>query len=306
VTPNRSSAAQWTTQPERSNLFWLRAMTWLSLRLGRRISRVILHLITAYFLLFAPVARRASFVYLQRALGRTPQWRDRYRHFFTFAATIHDRIYLLNSRFKLFSVTTHGEALLKMLLSERKGIVLVGAHFGSFEIIHTLGLQQPGLSIAIAMFEENARKIKAALATINPHIDHDIIALGHINTMLQVQQRLEAGALIGILGDRSMHDDPAQTVDFLGAPAEFPIGPLRLAAVLRCPVIFMASEYRGGNRYALSRAQRSAAVATAVTTFAQCLERHCRSAPYNWFNFFDFWQSARTRIPTDNDVRDNV
>jgi predicted LPLAT superfamily acyltransferase len=24
--------------------------------------------------------------------------------------------------------------------------------------------------------------------------------------------------------------------------------------------------------------------------FADCLTRFCRQAPYNWFNFFDFWQ----------------
>jgi hypothetical protein len=57
-------------------MFMLRVMTWISLRLGRRAGRVVLHLIAAYFLLFAPASRRASGNYLRRALGRPPHWRD--------------------------------------------------------------------------------------------------------------------------------------------------------------------------------------------------------------------------------------
>jgi predicted LPLAT superfamily acyltransferase len=28
-----------------------------------------------------------------------------------------------------------------------------------------------------------------------------------------------------------------------------------------------------------------------LTRYVQALERHCRAAPYNWFNFFDFWKA---------------
>ena len=43
----------WAHTPERSNKLMLRVMTWISLRLGRRVARGVLHLIAAYFLLFA-------------------------------------------------------------------------------------------------------------------------------------------------------------------------------------------------------------------------------------------------------------
>jgi len=90
-------------------------------------------------------------------------------------------------------------------------------------------------------------------------------------------------------------------VPFLGADAEFPVGPMRLAAMLKRPVLFMSGLYLGGNRYAihferladfshLERPGRDAAIQSAVVAYAACLERHCRAAPYNWFNFFDFWR----------------
>jgi predicted LPLAT superfamily acyltransferase len=295
--------AAWAEQPERSSVAVLRLMTWLSLRCGRTLSRLLLYPIAAYFLLTAPAARRASRDYLRRALGRAAGWRDGFRHFFTFSATIHDRVYLLNGRFDSFDVEIFGETELRSVLRADSGAILLGAHFGSFEILHALGERQPDLRVVTAMYEENARKINAALGAINPNLRHDIIPLGHIDTMLQIEKQLGEGALIGMLGDRSPHRDGMLGVRFLGDDAQFPLGPMRVAAVLRRRVVFMTGEYLGGNRYAirfepiadftdLARSERAQAVDAGVRAFAACLERRCRETPYNWFNFYDFWKPA--------------
>ena len=60
--------AEWARRPERSNYTLLRVMTWISLRLGRPVGRVVLLGIAAYFLAFSPSARRASRSWLARAL----------------------------------------------------------------------------------------------------------------------------------------------------------------------------------------------------------------------------------------------
>ena len=62
----------WANQQERSNTLLLRIMTWLSLRLGRRAGRALLHLIALYFVLFSPRACAASRDYLRRVLGLRP------------------------------------------------------------------------------------------------------------------------------------------------------------------------------------------------------------------------------------------
>ena len=33
------------------------------------------------------------------------------------------------------------------------------------------------------------------------------------------------------------------------------------------------------------------AVTAAIEKYAAVLEKYCRSHPYNWFNFFDFWHA---------------
>jgi predicted LPLAT superfamily acyltransferase len=283
----------------------LRAMTWISLRLGRRAGRVVLHLIASYFLLFAPASRRASSNYLRRALGRPPRWRDLYQHFFTFAATIHDRIYLVNRRFELFDVEVHGEDTLRRLLAGGKGLFLMGAHLGSFEVIRAIGRKDTDLRIAMVMHQDNAQKINAMLAAVNPEAVQDIIDLGHVDSMLKVRERLDEGGVVGMLADRTPGNDTVYSVQILGNNANLPSGPFRMAALLRRPVVFMTGLYLGGNRYAIhfdpladfsavARGQRDAALEAAITRYAALLDQYCRKAPYNWFNFFDFWQPAPT------------
>lgn len=297
-------ANHWAHTPERSNMLMLRLMTWISLRLGRRVGRLILHFIAAYFLLFSPRSRRASRNYLNRALGRSAGWLDLYRHFYSFASTIHDRLYLLNRRFDLFEFDIRGADQLHAMLADGRGMFLLGAHLGSFEVMRAISKLQPALRVAMVMHEANAQKITAMLAAINPEAKQDIIGLGKVDSMLTVSERLDQGYLVGMLADRTPADDTLFPVSFLGASASLPLGPFRMAALLRRPVFFMTGLYLGANRYRIhfemladfsniAPGQRKAAVEAAITRYAELLEHYCRAAPYNWFNFFDFWQPAR-------------
>jgi predicted LPLAT superfamily acyltransferase len=297
-----SPQAEWARRSERSNSTLLRLMTWISLHLGRAPARLVLAGISLYFLAFAPAAKAASRAYLRRALGREPRFIDLFRHFHSFASTIHDRVFLLNGRFDLFQVEVRGEHVIKQVLAAGRGAFLMGAHMGSFEVVRAIGSRQPGLRVAMVMYEENARKLNAALAAINPAAVHDIIPLGQLDSMLRVQACLDEGMVLGVLGDRTLGDDPTLRLPFLGADAEFPVGPMRLAAMLGRPVLFMSGLYLGGNRYAIhferladfsdaERTSRDAGIRSAVAAYAACLERHCHTAPYNWFNFFDFWRA---------------
>lgn len=291
----------WRQQQERSNRAILRLMVWISLTFGRRIGRLVLHGIAGYFTLFAPQARRASRAYLQRALGRWAEWRDGYRHVFSFASTIHDRIYLLNDRFDLFAIEVEGVEAVLAAQAEHPGALLIGAHLGSFEVLRAMGRGRAGLPVAMLMYEENARKINATLEAINPRATQDIITLGRMDSMLEARDKLAAGYCVGMLADRSLGDDATVDCQFLGETAPFPLGPWRLAAMLQRPVFFMTGLYLGGNRYRIHfepladfsqtpRSERDAAIRRAMQAYADRLSHYCRIAPYNWFNFFDFWQ----------------
>ena len=296
------AVAEWRRRPERGSLAALRIMAFLSMRLGRPVSRLLLYLIAGYFFVFAPQARRCMRAYLRRALGREPRASDRFRHILTFATAIQDRIYLLAERYPLFDISLQGEPLMEQVVATGGGAILMGAHLGSFEVLRWIGERRAGFELVMTMYEDNARKVNAMLAALAPRHPPEIIAVGRIDAMLRIRARLDQGALVGMLADRSFGDEGVLPVTFLGATSYLPTGPMRAAAMLRRRVIFMLGLYRGGNRYhvvfepladfsATPASQRQAAIEAAVTRYAALLEQYCRSDPYNWFNFFDFWRS---------------
>jgi predicted LPLAT superfamily acyltransferase len=275
-------------------------MATFSLALGRRAGRVILHAIAAYFCLFAPRARRASMAYLRRVLGRRPTVRDRFRQVMAFATTIHDRVYLLNNRFELFDIAVEGEEPMLQRVRAGRGAFLVGAHLGSFEVTRAIGRRRPDLRVAMMAYEANARKINAMMAAINPDLAEETVPLGTPETMLKVRGLLDEGVFVGMLGDRTPGGEATEVVEFLGAGAKFPLGPMRLAALLQRRAMLMLGIYCGGNRYrvvfeeiadfsGVGRKDRDEAIRRAVVRYAGRLESYCRQYPYNWFNFFDFW-----------------
>ena len=294
--------AEWIGHRERGSTVLLRLMACLSMRLGRTLSRIPLYWIAIYFFLFAPIARRQSRRYLRRALGREPRARERFRHVLNFATTIHDRVYLINEKYDAFKITIEGESLMQARVDMGSGAFLMGAHMGSFEVIGSIGRRQCGLQLSMAMYEDNARKINTILAAINPNARPDIISLGHIDAMLRIAERLDQGAFVGMLGDRTLGDEAVHEVMILGERAYLPTGPMRAAALLRRSVIFMVGLYGGGNRYhvifepiadfsIVTASSRDGAVYEAVERYAALLDKYCRLYPFNWFNFFDFWRA---------------
>jgi predicted LPLAT superfamily acyltransferase len=300
----RTSAAQWVGEPERGSATLLKVMIFVALRLGRPVARCCLYVIAAYFFAFAPAARRSSLEYLRPALGRAPRMRDRFGQVFAFASTILDRLYLVKDRYQCLDISLEGAELMDQTLARGRGAFLLGAHLGNFETMSAVGRQRPGLKVAMAMYEHVTR-VTAYFEATNPDSAPEIIALGRMDAMLRIRDCLEQNKFVGMLADRAVGDTPAQAVEFLGRAALFPLGPMRAAAALRCPVIFMTGLYRGGNRYhvafreiadfsATPRNEREAAVRAGVVSYVRVLEEYCRSDPYNWFNFYDFWLGADT------------
>lgn len=294
----------------------LRLIHWIATRIGRWAARLLLYPITLYFLLRAGAARRASREYLRRVLGHEPGWRHIFRHIFCFGTTILDRVYFLGGQIERFDVRIHQPDVFFRQVEKGRGCILLGSHLGSFEVLRVLAVSRPSLRLRVLMDVEHNRDITRLLDAINPEIAATVIAPGRPDTLLKVKESLDAGYLIGTLGDRVGGDRNTARCRFLGAPAEFPAGPVLLAAVMKCPVVLFFGLYRGGNRYdvhfelfaeqvMLDRNQRQQAVEDWTQQYATRLEHYARQAPYNWFNFYPFWYISREQCSGSPDVADH-
>lgn len=296
-------SAAWLAEPERGSPAAIGLITWLALKLGRSTTRWFLPPICLYYYTFAPRSRRASRAYLARVLDREPGMRDVLRHYHAFASTVHDRVFLVCGHWKGFDIAVHGAAEVDQHLARRRGCILLGSHLGSFEVLRSLGRFKHNYAINVLMHEANAGKTGKVLAQLAPELREHTITPGQPTTMLRVKECLDRGEIVGILGDRPLGGDRTQPCRFLGETARFPIGPLLLAATLGVPVALFFGLYRGGARYdvhfemlseggTVERERRWEVAARWLESYVARLEHYARAAPYNWFNFYDFWDAG--------------
>ena len=306
-------SVDWRQRPEGGGRWAVHLIRAIGCHGGRPLARLLLYPVSLYFLLRRGPERRASIAYLARALGRPAGLIDGARHVHSFASTVLDRLFLLDGKEDRFRIDVSGLDALSAKVDEGRGVLLFGSHLGSFEVMRVLSRRRPGLKLRVVLDKSHSRAVTQMLDALAPEIAAGVIDAGQDGPalMLQIQQAASEGALVALLVDRSLPGQPVAQVPFLGEPAPFPLAPWQMAAVLRLPIVLGFGLYRGGNRYDLAfeafsdpvdvpRGQRGQAILALIARYAARLEHHARSAPYNWFNFYDFWhvdeQQARQAL----------
>ena len=292
----------WKQRPEGGGHFAIWLIRGIARHGGRRVARLLLGPITLYFMVVRGPERRASIQYLERVLGRPARLLDGARHIHTFASTILDRVFLLSGRLKLFRFTISGLDDVHGQLDKGHGVLLFGSHLGSFEVMRVLARHRPDYVIRVVMDTRHNPAMTTLLDALDPAIAANVIDAGQDgpSLMLAIQQAVAAGQLVALLVDRVQAGDSADVVPFLGHDAPFPRAPWLIASVLHVPVVLAFGLYRGGNRYDVAfetfsdgvqipRAERARALNALIRRYATRLEHYARLAPYNWFNFYDFW-----------------
>jgi predicted LPLAT superfamily acyltransferase len=304
----------WIERPEGGTTFGYKLISGFAKSCGRTAARLALYPITLYFLIRRGPERRASRDYLRRVLGRRTTLWDVAQHIFCFAAVTLDRVFLLSERFKRFDIQVFGLEEVRKASSQQRGVLIFGSHLGSFEALRALAHSRPDVIVRPVIDIEQNPALSKILASFNPALASTIINARQdgTTTALAIKEALDDKALVTLLVDRARPGNRITVADFLGLPAPFPTGPWQLAAALQVPVLLCFGLYRGGNRYELyfepfadplriERANRSAGIEAAARRFAERLTHYTRSAPYNWFNFYDFWQLHE---PHDSDRAD--
>jgi predicted LPLAT superfamily acyltransferase len=291
----------WKTQQELGNRYMIRLMARVALSCGRPVARALLFPICLYYLCRSPTTNRTVRAYYMRTRGRSPSRSDLFHHYYWFASTVLDRLYFLRGRFDQFDITISGADILGRALAVGRGCLLLGSHLGSFEVVRAVGLAREQFDIKVLMDEGNAPLMRAFFREVNPAVADNVLQVGRPDTMLRVQECLDGGGIVGIMGDRLTSQSQAVYCDFLGAKAPFPTGTMRLAHAVRVPVVMFFGLYRGGNRYHvhlellseqihLSSDQREDDIRRWTQRYADRLAHYSRQAADNWFNFYDFWQ----------------
>ena len=299
-------AVHWAALNEFSFLAGMRLLFWICKVFGRWPFRLILYPVLIWYVLAKSVARHASQAYLKHVNRRQPVDTGIFnviRHFAAFAEMVLDKMLLWSGLFDTGAVHFFGTELIRELIRQKRGAVLICSHFGNLDLCRVLSSRHGTLKLTILVHTKHAQKFNQMLETINPASQMHLLQVTEITpvTAMLLAERVAQGEFVVIAGDRIPVSPNPRVVmaNFLGEPAPFPVGPYVLASVLQCP-IFMLFSMRKKNSYEihfsilrdafhLPRKGRDQALTELATDYAAELERHCLSAPLQWFNFYDFW-----------------
>jgi predicted LPLAT superfamily acyltransferase len=269
---------------------------------GRSAFRVVMWPVAGFYWLAAADARAASLNYLRRveaatgAIGHAPAWRDSLRHFASFGETILDKLLAVAGRYPSDRIRIDAPTL------PNRGGVIVTAHVGCLELSRFVGESRSGLDLLVLVHTRHAERFNAVLRRLQPSARVELLQVSEVDpaTAARLDAHVGRGGWLAIVGDRvALNSAQSARLPFLGAVAPFPVGAYVLAAMLHCPLYFMVCVRRGrghrlvlrllAERVVLPRASRQQALTEQAAAYARQLEAVLREAPFEWFNFFDFW-----------------
>ena len=172
-------------------------------------------------------------------------------------------------------------------------------------VLRAIGARRPGMPLRVVLDKQKTPAMTELLEELAPDVGACVIDAAQDGTTiaLAMSEACRDGALVAMLADRGRGHEVLRRAPFLGSTAPFPASPWLLAHTLQVPVVLCFGLYMGGNRYRLifepfserveiPRHDRGPALDALLARYAQRLEHYIHVAPYNWFNFYDFWQDA--------------
>jgi predicted LPLAT superfamily acyltransferase len=268
---------------------------------GPYIGPVLLAIGTWFAIPFLHVRRAGSEYFFTHLRGRRGNyfrrlW-DTYRNFLAFTLCWHERTYAFLRGPGFLRLDIKGEEHMTNALASGKGVVLLTAHIGNFELGAWILAQRHGQDfppVNMVMIETEVAPVRAFLASIRGARQPKIIAVNSSPmASLPVLAALKRGEIACVQGDRASGSKSAW-VPFLGQPAPFPTGPYHLAKLAGAAVIPTLCRRLGRAHYEFQvyPAIDSSNPEASASEYAALLEREVRARPYYWFNLFSFWEAS--------------
>jgi predicted LPLAT superfamily acyltransferase len=279
--------------------YWI--FVFICKNLGLSPAYFVLRFVALYYLFFSWSSTRNSYNYLRLRHGYSPfrSFLKVYRNYYIFGQTLLDKVVVMAGIENDFSYDFDGEENLRKIVEAGQGGILLSAHVGNWEAAGHL-LRRLETRINIVMYDGEHQQIKDFLDRVTGGRNLNVILIRpNMSHVFEMGEALRKNELICLHADRFIEGNKTTRKTFLGAEAQFPIGPFLLSASFRVPVSVVFAFKESGNHYHFygsallvreKQEQKIDFMNRLLSNFVNELEQKVKLYPDQWFNYFNFWE----------------
>jgi predicted LPLAT superfamily acyltransferase len=289
----------------RGGVLGYKIFVWTIKFAGLSFAYFLLRFVAFYFLLASGKAFRHISGYFLTVYG---QGKFRailsvYQNYYIFGQILLDKIAMLSGFQQKFTFDFEGEEYLRQM---DKGGLLISGHIGNWEVAGNL-LNRLEKKINILLYDAEHQQIKGYLSEVFRERKVSFIVIREdYSHLAEIREAFARGEIIAMHGDRFLEGNKTYIMDFLGRPAQFPAGPVSLAARFGVPAAYVFAVKESKRHYHFfstplqhigfsnNLAKRDQHLKEAVGNFVTAFEAAVRRYPLQWFNYYDFWKMPGT------------
>ncbi|WP_281309506.1 lipid A biosynthesis acyltransferase [Flavobacterium flavigenum] len=291
--------SQWDGK-SKGTVLGYRIFVFLIRKAGVKSAYFLLYFVASYYFLFLKKSNKAISYYFKERL-RYSYFESKkmvFKSYYTFGQTIIDKVSISAGLRNKFTYEFDGIEILKRLLAEKKGGVLISAHIGNFEIAeHFFGDIDLDFQINLVTTDLEHSAIKNYLESVTQKSAVKFIIIKEdLSHIFEINAALANNELICFTGDRYFEGSKSLSETILGKEANFPAGPFLIASRLKVPVVFvyvMKEPNLHYHLYAREATVKHRDEKGLLKEYIKSVESILQKYPLQWFNYFDFWSDLK-------------
>lgn len=219
-----------------------------------------------------------------------------YMSYFRFGQVLIDKTAISLGLRDRFTYEFDGIDVLKQLLEEKRGAILISAHVGNFEVAEYFFADidfECQINLVTTDREHSFIKEYFESISIKTNLNF-IIVRDDMSHIFEINNCLSNNEIICFTGDRYFPGTKVLVEEFLGEQAVFPAGPFSIASRMKVPVAYVYVMKERSLHYHLYTRRVEVKHRDAqhlLKSYCDSVTQIVKEYPLQWFNYYDFWDS---------------
>lgn len=267
-------------------------LTWKIYKIfGKKAVQILAFFITFFAFLNAKEQRRCSKKYL-KIIGIKPSLLNQFRHFLEYSYSLVDRMEVFSGNFDYNKVIFENKDDEKIF---KNGVFVICSHLGNIDIMRAFLDKYPEKRVNAFLSKEQCKIFNSFIKQIaveKPVTTYPVEEIG-IDTAIEIKDKLSAGEIVFMAGDRTSKNSTNSTLEFLKRKVQFPTGTFKFAEIMDCPIVFACALREHGKYrvYAEKFIPETKKCSEQLRIeFVEFLEKHIPLAPLQFFHFYDMFE----------------